>query len=40
VTYADERNLRLKRREFGQVKAAETLDQNGVGVCASLLTHQ
>ena len=40
VTYVDERNLHSKRREFGQVKAAETLDQNGDGVCASLLTHQ
>jgi hypothetical protein len=40
ATYADERNLRLKRREFRQVKTAETLDQNGDGVCASLLTHQ
>jgi hypothetical protein len=40
ATYADKRNLRLKRREFEQVKAAETLDQNGDGVCASLLTHQ
>jgi hypothetical protein len=41
VTYADERNLRLKRREFEQVKAADTLDQNGKGVRASsLLTHR
>src|SRR6266699_467619 len=29
ATYADERNLRLKRREFEQVKSAETLDQMG-----------
>ena len=27
ATYADERNLRLKRREFDQVKAVDTLDQ-------------
>ncbi len=40
VTYADERNLRLKRREFEQVKAADTLDQNGKGVRASSLTHR
>jgi len=40
ATYADERNLRLKRREFEQVKAADTLDQNGNGVCASSLTHR
>ncbi len=40
ATYADERNLCLKRRELKQVKAADTLDQNGDGVCASLLSHQ
>jgi hypothetical protein len=32
ATEASERNLRLSRREFGQVKAVETLDQNGNGV--------
>jgi len=26
-TYADERDLRWKRREFGQVEAADSLDQ-------------